>query len=67
MKHVVIESPRSICVHDRKTAGPQTHRARRGGEGGGGGLSMAYGPVQPSTVTNGAGDPFPLNLGKGEG
>lgn len=34
---------------------------------GGRGLSMAYGPVQPSTVTNGAGDPFPLNLGKGEG
>ena len=52
------------------TRGQQAHRPtspKRGGEGRGEDVSMVYGPVQPSSATNGAGDPQIHTLGKGQG
>ena len=51
---------RSICVHDRGTTGSQAQC------GGGGGGSVVYGPVQPDSVSNGAGHPWTHALGKGK-
>ena len=59
----VTRSSRSICVHDRGTAGPLAQK----GEEGGGEVSIVYGLVWLSSVTNGAGDPRTHALEKGKG
>lgn len=48
------------------TGGQQAHGPTGPKRGGEGGLSMVYGPVRPGSVTNGAGNPLTLSLGKRE-